>query len=391
MRRVPGAAASGFEGPAIGDGRESGGAPWFPAASAHGFRWFSALVLVCLWAPGPPPVRGQVETGGPAEAPLWTHHGRTDGHLALKYSPDAAFSPDGSTLAIVNQDKIALIDLSSFSVRKVLHPHLQDVIDLAVESANFISPTRLFILASGLVQVKGKEKGVLPRTPLLGFEWYIDGDSLFGTVKAVGAGGGFGPILYFPQIGYVGLYKEGHFDLWSPESNRGGRVAVPGLTHRPNLFAFSPDGHWLLLAQIEANATGNPAVVDLRQHQFVDVLAGHQGTVLSIAFSPDARRVATACEDGKVRLFSAGDWKLLATLSGHQGPVHWAEFSHDGKWLASGGEDTTVRIWSAMDGNLMQTLEEGREPIVTVAFSPTGHYLAASSERSVFVWSAGNH
>ena len=121
-------------------------------------------------------------------------------------------------------------------------------------------------------------------------------------------------------------------------------------------------------------------MVELKTHKFVDALRGHEGTVLSMAFSRDAKKVVTACEDGKLRVFSVGDWKLLQTLTGHHGPVHRAEFSPNGKWIASAGEDQTVRVWSADDGTLLQTLQESQEPLLDVAFSPDSRFIAASSE-----------
>jgi WD40 repeat protein len=96
--------------------------------------------------------------------------------------------------------------------------------------------------------------------------------------------------------------------------------------------------------------------------------------------------VATACEDGKLRIFSVPDWKLLQTLTGHQGPVHWADFSPDGRWLVSAGEDKTARVWSVEDGKLQQTLKESKEPLLTIAFSPNGEYFAASSTKQVLLW-----
>jgi WD40 repeat protein len=328
---------------------------------------------------------GQIESVATApQHSVWVSGGRVEGHLALSYSPAGSFSPDGSTLAVVNEDKIVLINLSDASVRRVLRPRLENVSDLQIQSANFISPMRLFVLASGLA--KTKEKGAPPRTPELAFQWLIDQDTLFGKLDAVGAGGGFGRPRYFPQIGHLALNKENNFDFWNPNSGRGGRVTIPDLTHRPNLYAVSPDGHWLLLAQIETSATPDPVVVRLSEHKLVDTLAGHQGTVLGIAFSSDSRRVVTACEDGKVRLWSAPDWKLLETLSGHQGPVHWAEFSPNAALVASAGEDKTVRIWSAEAGKLEQTLSESQAPVLTVAFSPNGEYVAASTENAVLVW-----
>lgn len=330
-------------------------------------------------------LRAQIESVATSPPQFtWVSHGRLEGHLALNYSPAGAFSPDSSTLAAVIDDKVVLMNLGAADIRKVLRPRVEGVTELRFQSANYVAPNRLFLLGNGLFRIKGKGAG--GATPLLAFEWDTDQDALFGKVNTVGAGGGIGPPRYFPQIGYLAFYKESNFDLWQPMTGRGGRISLPSLSRQPNLFEFSPDGQWLLVAQIEASSTPDPVVVAMREHQFVDSLRGHQGTVLSISFARDSKRVVTACEDGKVRIWSVPDWKLLLTLTAHNGPVHWAEFSTDGSWVVSGGEDKTVRIWSSLDGSLTQTLEESREPIRTVAFSPNGEYVAASSEQIVLVW-----
>lgn len=315
--------------------------------------------------------------------PVFVSHGRIEGHLALNYSPAGAFSPDSRSLAVISGQKIALVDLPQGGVGKVLKPHLADLVDLNMDSANFISPTRLFILGRGVVHAKGQsERG----TPLLGFQWFIDQDSLIGSVDAVGVGGGFSPIFYLPHIGRVAMYKNSKITIWDPNSNRGGELLLTELAQRPGLFSFSPDGHWLVLARVEANGSPDPMVIDTREKKFADVLSGHHGSVLSVNFSSDGERVVTACEDGNVRIYSVSDWKLLHTLTGHVGPVHWAEFSPDGTLIASAGQDKTMRIWSAEDGRLLQTLEESREPLLTVAFSPDGNDVAASSEQAVMLW-----
>lgn len=331
------------------------------------------------------PLSAQVESvEAPRPPPVWVSHGRVEGHLALRYSPAGAFSPDSSALAVVNEDKVVLMDLAGASVRKILRPRLENLADLEIQSANFLAPGRLFLLGTALMQVKGKGPG--RPTGLLAFQWDIERDVFSGKVNIVGASGGYGPARYFPAIGYLSLYKESKFDLWNPANGRGGQIPIPDLTRQPNIFEFSPDGHWLLLAQVETSSTADPAVIRLSEHRFVDSLRGHQGTVLNIAFSRDSRRVVTACEDGKVRIYSVGDWKLVQTLDGHQGPVHWAEFSPDGSLVASAGEDKTVRVWSAETGQLLQMLEESQEPLLTVAFSPSGGYVAASAEQVVLVW-----
>ncbi|MGH7138032.1 MAG: WD40 repeat domain-containing protein, partial [Pirellulales bacterium] len=61
-----------------------------------------------------------------------------------------------------------------------------------------------------------------------------------------------------------------------------------------------------------------------------------------VAFSPDGERLATACDDGAVRLW---DVKTANLLSIFEGGGLCVAFSPDGKYLASAGNDNLVRLW----------------------------------------------
>ena len=315
---------------------------------------------------------------------FWSSNGRVEGHLALRYSPAGAFSPDSSILAVISEEKIVLLGVQDGNIRKVLKIHIPDLNELNIQSANFLSMNDLFLLLNGIISVQGK--GADGSTPLLGLQWDTIEDHAAGAVEVIGKGGGFAPILYFPRFQSLVLYKTGNFLFWDPRTRRAAQLAVPDLTQTPNVFTFSPDGHWALLAQIALTTDPDPVVVETKLHRFVDSLRGHGGVVLSISFSRDGTKVVTACEDGKVRIFSAAGWQLLQTLAGHNGPVHWAEFSPDGKWVVSAGEDKTARVWSVEDGKLQQTLEESKYPLLTVSFSPDGESFAAASEKTVLLW-----
>jgi hypothetical protein len=345
------------------------------------FAFYLLLSAFCFL-----PAQAQVESIESTEPThyLWLSHGRAEGHLALRYSPAGAFAPDSSSLAVISGEKIVLLGVRDGDIQKVLKVHIENLADLNIQSANFLSMNQLFLLLNAVVSIKGKGPG--GPTPLLGLQWNTIEDRASSTVDVIGKGGGFGPILYFPRLEYLVLYKAGTFVLWEPRSRRGGGLTVPELTQTPNVIALSPDGHWMLLAQIAMSSTPDPVVVEAKQHKFVDSLRGHEGTVLGISFARDSSKVVTACEDGKVRIFSVPDWKLLETLTGHRGPVHGVDFSPDGKWLVSVGEDKTARVWSVEDGKLQQTLEESKDPLLTVAFSPDGEYFAASSEKVVLLW-----
>ncbi|MFN2461469.1 MAG: helicase-related protein, partial [Candidatus Velthaea sp.] len=65
-----------------------------------------------------------------------------------------------------------------------------------------------------------------------------------------------------------------------------------------------------------------------------------------VAFSADARTLASAGDDGTVRLWDARTHKQLATpLTGHTDLVFDVAFSPDGRTLASASADKTIRLW----------------------------------------------
>jgi len=80
--------------------------------------------------------------------------------------------------------------------------------------------------------------------------------------------------------------------------------------------------------------------------------------VRSLAWSSDARGLATACEDGVVRLWElslgdAGSERVVAELRGHVlGAV--TSLSWGGRRIVSGGVDHTVRVWDTHPGKTGQ-------------------------------------
>jgi WD40 repeat protein len=67
------------------------------------------------------------------------------------------------------------------------------------------------------------------------------------------------------------------------------------------------------------------------------------GPGLSVAFSPDGRRLATGGERNTVKIWDVQTGEKLQTLEGeHSGEVYALAFSpnEDGRWIASAGEDT---------------------------------------------------
>jgi hypothetical protein len=115
-------------------------------------------------------------------------------------------------------------------------------------------------------------------------------------------------------------------------------------------------------------------------------LRGHTGEILSVCFSPDGTRLASA-GDNTVKVWDVRTGQELLTLQGHTGGVLSVCFSPDGTRLASAG-DQTVKVWDARTGREQRTLQGHKSFVHCVCFSPDGTRLAGAFFGSVKVWDA---
>ena len=154
----------------------------------------------------------------------------------------------------------------------------------------------------------------------------------------------------------------------------------------PITIAYSPDGKRLACPSDDKTAK----VWDAQTGQQLLSLQGHTGDVFSVAFSLDSKRLASASKDKTVKVWDAQTGRELITLKDVGGGGHISiAFSPDGKRLASGAFDGIVKVWDAQTGQELLSLKGHTGGVIGVAFSPDGKRLATQSMyRMLKVWDA---
>jgi WD40 repeat protein len=187
---------------------------------------------------------------------------------------------------------------------------------------------------------------------------------------------------------------DGAVRLWDTATRQqiGSPLTVPG--GQVISVAFSPDGKRLVTAGSTRNdlTQSDDGTIQLwdtaTRQQIGSPLTVPGGQVISVAFSPDGRTLAAGSAEGTVRLWDvAGRRQIGSPLRplGKVNEVLSVAFSPDGKTLASGDQDGTVRLWDVA-GRRQQIGSPLTGPlgeVNSVTFSPDGKTLAAGSAEGV--------
>ncbi|KAF8426396.1 WD40-repeat-containing domain protein [Tirmania nivea] len=168
-------------------------------------------------------------------------------------------------------------------------------------------------------------------------------------------------------------------------------AAIPGHGEAILATQFSPASSSRM---VSGSGDGTARIWDCDTETPMHTLKGHTSWVLCVAWSPDAKFIATGSMDNTVRLWDPKTGKPYGdALKGHTKWItglSWEPFHLRGETarFVSSSKDCTIRVWDANIRRIVMTMSGHSAAVSCVKWGGTGFIYSASHDKTVKIWDA---
>lgn len=142
-----------------------------------------------------------------------------------------------------------------------------------------------------------------------------------------------------------------------------------GHNRQINALAFSPDASWLASGSDDGFVRFWQTAEGAHTLQ---VLEGRLEAVRNFAIAPDSSTFGRGRDGCCCSSAPRPDGMMTHALSGHKAPRLQVAYAPNGKSLASASEDGEIRIWNLKNGRLQGELGSTAQRVTGLAYSPDG-------------------
>jgi len=187
------------------------------------------------------------------------------------------------------------------------------------------------------------------------------------------------------KVSALGDFEEIKLELPTLQQKRLNPLRfLQGHTDAVQTVAISPDGK----AIASASDDGTVKLWQLEGDSSIPIreIRDKGGWVRAVVFLSN-QQIATAGQDKNIKIIDVATGKVVKTLSGHTNLVNNLAIAPAQDLLASGSYDSTINLWYISKGKLWRSLTGHTDKILGLAISTDGKLVASvSRDKTIRLW-----
>ncbi|MEA3186641.1 MAG: hypothetical protein QOD99_471, partial [Chthoniobacter sp.] len=173
-----------------------------------------------------------------------------------------------------------------------------------------------------------------------------------------------------------------------------GRVVVWDVITGRRMIEAGDEFDAVLAADISADhsliALGGPnklvKIFSARDGSLLHKMKKHTDWVTALSFTPDGKSLVSGDRAGGLVVWDR-DGRELQSISAHKGMI--TSVACAGNLVASASEDGTVKLWDIREGRQTKSWDAHKGGVASLAFAPDGRMVTCGRDRATRLWDAG--